>query len=171
MAHLGILLAFDHFPELSGDPRRFDAQLHVYLASLGHAIDRVTVFKCHDGELPPPGFECDLWIVSGAPALWQRGSSEFYERMLTLIRRETRSRKPLYGLNRGEHVLHDALCPSGAAAPETSRLPTGVRNPFWSFWLRDRLHALSQDTLSVKPLPRSEVSVRAGFRSILMRAA
>lgn len=150
MTHLGILLAAMHYPDVSADPADLDGQFRRYLASLGHVPGRITVRACHAGE--PPQAAADCWILSGSPWLWDAGADD-YERLLDHIRRASGRGEPVYGLNHGEEVLEAALCPARVRRNAHS-LPSSIRNPFRSFWMRDRLYALQDGALAVLPRPR-----------------
>lgn len=150
MKHLGIILTFDHFPEVSADAAALDAQLRRYLVFLGHRIDRVSVLDCID-QTPRDYPGCDLWIVSGSPRLL---ATDTYDTLKQEIRRLSQN-APVYGLNHGEHVVHDALASPFAPPPPTAPSPRCVRNPFRSFWISDRLYGLSRER-RVKPLLRPD---------------
>lgn len=150
MAHLGLLLACDHFPDVDDDPARLDAVFRARLAGLGHRIDRVSVLQCHRGQIPAWADGCDLWVVSGAaPA----GASAPWQAPLTRhIRQSLAAGVPVYAIYHGEHVLADALCASASDRPDTAHCPQIVRNPFRSFWGRDRIYAFSIATGRVEPV-------------------
>jgi hypothetical protein len=156
MAHLGILLTFDHYPVVRPCLRGIDRQFLNCLSEAGHKVSQVSVFDLSQGvpQSPP---ECDLWVVSGTPDVIAASSPEVYHDILRWLR-GLNERSHVYALNHGEHVLHDALCSAHAAPPSTSRTPNLVRNPFWSFWRRDRLYAVRADR-AVAALPRFDTDV------------
>lgn len=158
MAHLGILLTFDHYPAVRPCLRGVDRQFLNCLNDLGHKVSQISVFDLTQG-VPTSPPECDLWVVSGTPDVIAASSPEIYHDILRwLCRLDERSH--VYALNHGEHVLHDALCGADAALPGTPRTPNLVRNPFWSFWRRDRLYAVRAGGVAA-PLLRADADASA----------
>lgn len=155
MAHLGILLTFDHYPAVRPCLRGIDRQFLNCLSDVGHKVSQISVFDLTQG-VPTSPPECDLWVVSGTPDMIAASSPEVYHDILRWLRR-LHEHSDVYAFNHGEHVLHDALCAADAASPDTSRTPNLVRNPFWSFWHRDRLFAVCTDG-GVAPLPRFDTA-------------
>ncbi len=155
MAHLGILTTFDHYPAVRASVRGIDGQLRAYLNRLGHVLTEVSVFDLSPENLPESLPACDLWIISGAPSLWDACDPHRYGALLRLVR-SLPADAPVYAFNHGEHILHDAFCTGRAVPPSTPRMPKVVRNPFWSFWTRDRLYAYARRTGVVEALPRSD---------------
>lgn len=162
MTHLGILLIFDHFPRVSTDARGLDAQLRRYLAHHGWHVSAISVIDAVE-KLPDTIPDCEPWIVSGTPALLPAGHLDRLRRLL----REMVVQKTLIGMNHGEHLLHDALAAPGAIPPPTPRAARMVRNPFRSFWNRDRLFAAGPSGMTALARPDSE----AGFFGFCRRAA
>ena len=118
-------------------------------------LTEVSVFDLSPESLPGSLPACDLWIISGAPSLWDASDPDRYVALLRLVR-SLPTGVPVYAFNHGEHILHDAFCRTHADQPGTPRMPKVVRNPFWSFWTRDRLYAYVPETGAVEALPRSD---------------
>jgi|GEM_PF-2937866 len=154
MKHVGILLAGAHYPKVSPDPGQLDGQLRRYLDGLGCAPESISVFSCFEGDMPRVG-QCEAWIVSGTPLLWTAGAA-FYEAFLELVEHEVRQGRPVFGLNHGEQVLVDALCPE-AGSPT---LPRTLRNPFRSFWISDVLYQVENGRLVGAPRPAKSRNYR-----------
>lgn len=153
MTHLGILLTFDHYPAVKPRIQGIDRQFLNCLSEQGHDVTQVSVFDLSKG-VPTAPTECDLWVISGTPDVIAASSPEFYDDILRWLRR-LHERSDVYALNHGEHVLHDAVSAADSASPVTPRTPNLVRNPFWSFWRRDKLFGVRADNV-VAPLPRSD---------------
>ena len=139
MAHLGILMACEHYPDLPRAPRSIDRQLRLWLRALGHEVDRVTAHACHKGEIPATLGAADLWIVGGQPLEWTPCCRDLAGRLRAFLRAAAATGQPLLAVHHGEHVLHDALAELGASAPDSPRTIRAIRNPFLSFHARDRL--------------------------------
>lgn len=152
MKHLGLLLCFDHYPAVRADLSGIDRQFLECLRAEGHEIGSVSTVDLAGG-VPPILPLCDLWVISGAPPCLHAGRENLLDQI-----RKLAAHAPVYGLNHGEHVLHAALCPD-ATAPNTPRLPRTVRNPFWSFWRRDRIFC--HHAGRIEALPRCGSDLRA----------
>lgn len=154
MCHFGLLLAADHYPAVSDDPARMDAQLRHYLAANDLPVSRLTVFHCYRGDLPSPSAPCSAWIVSGAELIYDAESHDLAYRLRRLIGRLADARQPVFAMNCAEHILYDTLCADPAPRPATPATPRSVRNPFRSFWMRDRLYRYAPSRGTLEPLPR-----------------
>lgn len=162
MAHLGILQIFDHFPFLSEDFDQFDGQFRRYLAHHGWQISRVSVCDAR-GEIPISWPACDVWVVSGTAALM---TDEMRGDLVAQLR-DMAENACILATNGAEHLLHEAFAGPDAPSPMTPAAPRSVRNPFRSFWTRDRLYSVETDR--VVPLTRPETT--AGFFGFARSAA
>ncbi len=165
MAHLGLLLACEHYPALPAKPGRLDGQLHHWLGALGHDIDRISRFDCHLGMFPASGGQADLWIVSGQVLDGVRSGRDIAGELMQFLKAAAALGRPVYGLYHGEIALHRALAEIGAPPPGDGRGIRAIRNPFQSFQSRDRLFAFHAATRRVVELQRPEaLTRRAMFR-------
>ncbi len=160
MTNLGILLACEHYPEVSTSPARLDAQLRLWLEETGHVVTQIKVFNSFFGMLPEDPRDCDLWIVSGALIDYAQSSDCALH---VFLRAAEASGREIYGLNHGEHVMHKALAQTGSLPPATPALPRSIRNPFNSFWRSDTLFAFDPKARSVQALPRPRALADLGF--------
>ena len=139
MSHLGILLACEHYPAVSGHRPLRDAQLRFWLKALGYDPRVIRVYRCYEGDFPSATEKADAWIVSGAP-LVLTAEDKINENKLTFFVRSAKvAGRPVLGIYHGEHVLHRALTRFDAPAPATRVTPDSIRNPFSSFWQSDRI--------------------------------
>ena len=153
MPKVGLILACEHYPAVSGDVTQFDAQLRLWLGAYGTTFDTVEVFTAYDGKLPRHAGYYDAWIVSGVP-LSLTASSDTNRALKHFLRAAAKFGRPIYAVNRGEHVLHTALTAIGAAPPTTSPFLSTIRNPFRSFLGRDTLHRFNPTTGMAEALSR-----------------
>ena len=155
MAHLGILLACEHYPTVSASPLKLDAQLRVRLRELGHEATKISVFDYHLGNLPNSVGDCDFWIVSGSLLGCEPSGMDLRGLVMGFLRGVAASRRELLGLHHGEHLLHAALaCPS-SPTPKTPAAVRVIRNPFRSFWQRDDLFRFDAIRRVVAPTSKS----------------
>ena len=151
MAHLGVLQVFDHYPCISDNVRALDGQFRRYMEQLGWPLTRMTVVDARE-TLATPLPDCDVWIVSGTADLLSDAARIHLQSVLrTLARHRT-----VMALNGGEHLLFDTFAGPSAKPPRTPRMPRSVRNPFRSFWTRDRLYGLGAEGVHVLPRPEAE---------------
>ena len=154
MPRIGLILACEHYPAVDTCPTQMDAQLRYWLESCGHSADAIKVYHAYHGELPETALECDAFIVSGTAVQWLDAGSDWRGILLMFLRAAAALNVPVYGLNRGEHIVHDALSKVGAPAPATPTHLRAIRNPFRSFHTSDTLHAFDAATRTVKSLER-----------------
>ena len=86
-------------------------------------------WRCHAGELPPPGERCDAWVISGSRA-GVNDAQPWIRRLEALLRELDRAGDRLLGICFGHQLLHAAL------GGRVGRSPGG-----WGLGLYDnRLH-------------------------------
>ena len=163
MAHIGLLLACEHYPDVPEAPVKLDRQLSLWLSELGHEASSVASYRCYDCELPQSVSECDVWIVSGAALNWRPCNRDLTGLMLGFLKGAAAAGVPILGLHHGEHLVHQALAAVDAPAPDTSASIRAIRNPFASFQSRDRLFAFVPSTRSVAEQVRPRPITLAGM--------
>ena len=154
MTTLGILLACEHYPEVSAEAQYIDAQLRHWLAENGTAFDDIRVFAAYTDDLPRHAECCDAWIVSGTPlpAIFDAENRALCLRQF--LRAAASFGRPIYAINHAEHVLHASLAAFDAAPPATPPTPRAIQNPFRSFQSRFCLFRFNPQLRCVEALPR-----------------
>ncbi len=163
MAHFGLLLACEHYPHVPQTPRSMDRQLKLWLADLGHKVTRITSHPCFDGEFPNRASEADLWIVSGQPLGDPPCGRDLGGQTHAFLQAAAAINRPIFGIYHGEHVIHDALAAIDQDPPATRRQIRSIRNPFSSFWMRDRLFSYDPSTRRVLEQPRPQALTVSGM--------
>ncbi len=69
MARVGILLACQHYPNVTGTWEKTDLQLRTWLASLGHEFTSANIYDCSVGHFPSECGAESSWIVGGGALL------------------------------------------------------------------------------------------------------
>ena len=167
MSTLGVLLACDHYPDVSSNVNEMDAQLRLWLVHAGTHFNDIKVFAAFDGDFPRHAALCDAWILSGM-LLPMNGSSEDADWALKQFLRAAASiRRPIFAVHHGEHVLHAALADFDAIPPETPGCMRYIRNPFRSYQSRDTLYRFNPATRTVDALDRPvEITPRGVFGAL-----
>ncbi len=162
MSRIGILLACNHYPQVSDDPIALDAQFKKYLGALGHSADELLVFEWFNGDKPAHAGLADAWIVSGHWIAWPTSGCDSFGGLISFLRAADALGLAVFGLNHGEHILHQALALPGAPAPGTPISMRAIRNPFRSFLIRDRLFAFDPTARKVREMPRPSALTLSG---------
>ncbi len=154
MVHLGILLACEHYPVVSCDPAKLDAQLRCWLAGIGYRVTEVSVFNCYLGNTPRSVGDCDIWITSGSPVGCDATGLDLRGLLLEFLRGVAASGRPVFAIHHGEHLLHAALASPSSSAPQTPVTMRVIRNPFRSFRQSDTLFRFEVIRRRITPAPR-----------------
>ena len=168
MAHLGLLLASDHYPALPRRPESIDGQLKRWLRALGHDVMETTAYNCFEGHLPAKASDACIWLVSGPVLGWHPCCRDLGGKLRSFLRAAAAFDRPIFAVNHGEHVLHDALAGLGELPPETVKHLRSTRNPITSFQSRDRLFAYNPVARRIMEETRPEEMT---FASIFGRLA
>lgn len=171
MTKLGILLACDHYPNVSSHAHQIDSQLRLWLAKSGTTFTDIEVYATHHGALPRHAASCDAWIVSGVSLAGTQASQGQVDALKQFLRAATSFGRPIYAINHAEHIVHQALAAFHAAAPETPPAPRAVSNPFRSFQGRSNLFRFNPATRRVDALPRPAAICPRRLFGVLRRAA
>jgi hypothetical protein len=139
MAHLGVLLACEHYPGVSDRLDQIDHRLQARLERDFGNLQQMSVFPVYSGDLPLNPTQCDIWLVSGA-VLDRIHTGGNTESALDLFLKEIAAAgTPLLGIYHGEHAISSALAPTRESQPTTRKCPLSIRNPIRNTHRGDKL--------------------------------